>query len=204
MKTSFLFYFVLFASVLSITFYSCVRDEYDIIVETSSLPACFFCSSEEGDLDFCYQDLYEEIAVGGVIQVPIPIQGNLEITVPDDIEEEFLDDLTSYLYSALLYVAIEGGYTCFTEGACECEDGQKKIEICHVPPGNPGNAKTKLVNCNSLDAHLAHGDFCGDCESMGLGLEINMDNIEDYLNEQFCILLGNTDPCPTIVLNNPN
>lgn len=34
-----------------------------------------------------------------------------------------------------------------------------KVEICHVPPGNPGNAHLIQVSENALRAHLAHGDF---------------------------------------------
>ncbi len=38
-----------------------------------------------------------------------------------------------------------------------------KIEICHRPPGNPGNAKTLEVAPSALRAHLAHGDTEGPC-----------------------------------------
>ncbi len=45
--------------------------------------------------------------------------------------------------------------------------GQKadkgKVEECHVPPGNPGNAHTISVSRNALNAHLAHGDTEGEC-----------------------------------------
>lgn len=37
------------------------------------------------------------------------------------------------------------------------------IAICHVPPGNPDNAHTIVVNESALDAHLAHGDSEGPC-----------------------------------------
>ncbi len=42
--------------------------------------------------------------------------------------------------------------------------GGKKVEICHVPPGNPDNAHTINVSINALEAHLEHGDLLGDCE----------------------------------------
>jgi hypothetical protein len=38
-----------------------------------------------------------------------------------------------------------------------------KIEICHFPPGNPGNWHTITINDTALPAHQAHGDLVGSC-----------------------------------------
>ena len=38
-----------------------------------------------------------------------------------------------------------------------------KVDICHVPPGNPANAHTITVSENAVDAHMAHGDNMGPC-----------------------------------------
>ena len=40
----------------------------------------------------------------------------------------------------------------------------KKVTICHIPPGNPGNAHTIRVSQNAVPAHLAHGDTLGPCK----------------------------------------
>ena len=40
----------------------------------------------------------------------------------------------------------------------------KKIDICHVPPGNPDDAHTVSISVNALRSHLAHGDYIGECE----------------------------------------
>lgn len=40
----------------------------------------------------------------------------------------------------------------------------KKITICHIPPGNPANFHSISVSINALDAHLAHGDYVGSCD----------------------------------------
>jgi len=45
--------------------------------------------------------------------------------------------------------------------ACGARSG--KITICHVPPGNPDNAKTLSISVNAWPAHEAHGDTCGPC-----------------------------------------
>jgi len=39
-----------------------------------------------------------------------------------------------------------------------------KVKVCHLPPGNPGNAHTIEVSDAALPAHLAHGDHVGQCE----------------------------------------
>lgn len=42
-------------------------------------------------------------------------------------------------------------------------NGQDKVTICHVPPGNPDNAHTITVGKPAVKAHLAHGDSLGKC-----------------------------------------
>ena len=40
----------------------------------------------------------------------------------------------------------------------------KKIEICHMPPGNPDNAHTLSISANGVRGHLAHGDYIDECK----------------------------------------
>jgi len=40
---------------------------------------------------------------------------------------------------------------------------EKKVTLCHVPPGNPANAHTITVGESAASAHLAHGDEVGEC-----------------------------------------
>ena len=42
-----------------------------------------------------------------------------------------------------------------------------KAAICHIPPGNPSNAHTINVDNSAVPAHLAHGDYLGECRSGG-------------------------------------
>ncbi|MCH7774554.1 MAG: hypothetical protein IH784_09150, partial [Bacteroidetes bacterium] len=37
------------------------------------------------------------------------------------------------------------------------------MQICHVPPGNPGNSHTICIRPDDLSNHLSHGDFLGSC-----------------------------------------
>lgn len=41
--------------------------------------------------------------------------------------------------------------------------GPQKVDICHVPPGDPSDAHTISVSGNSVSAHLRHGDTLGPC-----------------------------------------
>src|SRR5262245_22227808 len=38
-----------------------------------------------------------------------------------------------------------------------------QVTICHLPPGDPANALTIVVDDHSLPAHIAHGDNLGAC-----------------------------------------
>ena len=41
--------------------------------------------------------------------------------------------------------------------------GEKKVEICHIPPGDPISQHTIIVGSSAVDAHLAHADYLGAC-----------------------------------------
>lgn len=48
--------------------------------------------------------------------------------------------------------------------------GNGKVDICHIPPGNPSNAHTINVSNSAVPAHLAHGDRMGTCIGVVSGL----------------------------------
>jgi hypothetical protein len=68
---------------------------------------------------------------------------------------------------------VNNGNACDPSGAaaaghvCDPTDTQKTT-ICHVPPGNPGNAHTLCVGNSAVPAHLAHGDHLGACAPCAL------------------------------------
>lgn len=41
-----------------------------------------------------------------------------------------------------------------------------KVQICHIPPGNPANFHTITISEKALSAHLAHGDVAGSCNQI--------------------------------------
>ena len=40
-----------------------------------------------------------------------------------------------------------------------------KVDVCHIPPGNPENAHTITISENAVGTHLDHGDRLGACDS---------------------------------------
>lgn len=64
---------------------------------------------------------------------------------------------------------------CSTTTVPDCEGN--KIQICHVPPGNPANAHTICVSPNAVAAHLAHGDYLGPCDENGNSTTTSQPNI---------------------------
>lgn len=52
-------------------------------------------------------------------------------------------------------------------GASALQAPPGKTVVCHVPPGNPGNAHTIIVGDPAVPAHLAHGDYLGECSGGG-------------------------------------
>jgi hypothetical protein len=121
-----------------------------------------------------------------------PIAANSAVTIDcDTIANAFLIatplDTSSYFQGALilesrtnlLNVQVqntaggENGVSALTFRTVEAQrvarprswdDGDDKVEICHVPPGNPDRAHTIVVDISSVDAHLAHGDYLGRCD----------------------------------------
>jgi hypothetical protein len=45
--------------------------------------------------------------------------------------------------------------------------GAGKVDVCHIPPGNPANAHIINVSWNAVPAHLAHGDTLYQCDDGG-------------------------------------
>jgi hypothetical protein len=47
--------------------------------------------------------------------------------------------------------------------AASAKPSYSKVVICHVPPDDPDNAHVLVVNLRAVRAHLAHGDYLGEC-----------------------------------------
>ncbi|HOJ72936.1 MAG TPA: thrombospondin type 3 repeat-containing protein [Phycisphaerae bacterium] len=45
----------------------------------------------------------------------------------------------------------------------ELDPGDAKVEICHVPPGNPEKRHTIVVGMSAVEAHLKKGSYLGPC-----------------------------------------
>jgi hypothetical protein len=63
-------------------------------------------------------------------------------------------------------VEVSGGTSVDTTVTVDCtpvSEAGGKIEICHIPPGNPNNAHTIRIALPAVLAHMAHGDTIGRC-----------------------------------------
>lgn len=60
-----------------------------------------------------------------------------------------------------------------------------KVGICHIPPGNPGNAHNICVGQSSTKAHLEHGDILGGCTQELAGTQdsmlVNQEDVDAHL-----------------------
>lgn len=89
-----------------------------------------------------------------------------------------------------LLKALPEDITCYKKNADKEDKGKSfdgsnkkqkvmRVEICHVPPGNPANKKTLIISLQAIVAHLKHGskkhdhqDYMGPClEDYGSGEE---------------------------------
>jgi hypothetical protein len=61
-------------------------------------------------------------------------------------------------------------------------DGNKKVTICHIPPGNPANAHEITISECAVNAHIRnHGDTYGPCPA---AKPVCGDNVKNQKSEQ--------------------
>ncbi len=113
-------------------------------------------SAAQADLgDQLFKLLPNDGAADDLFGVSVAISGppGKEVTIVGAYKD---DDNGTWSGSAYLFDAAVGS---------DCtEDSDGRVTICHIPPGNPGNAHTIRVSVKAVPAHLAHGDYCGLCE----------------------------------------
>ena len=63
--------------------------------------------------------------------------------------------------------------------------GSIKVEVCHIPPGNPDNYHTIRISENALPAHLAHGDLGGSCNAL----------CDDFCDDNDACTIDHNDDC---------
>lgn len=60
-----------------------------------------------------------------------------------------------------------GGNTAGAPASNSGSQAEHKQAVCHVPPGNPDNAHTIVVDDSAVQTHLDHGDSLGPCPEDG-------------------------------------
>ena len=66
---------------------------------------------------------------------------------------------------------------------------EKKVSICHRPPGNPANSHTISVGESATAAHLKHGDQLGECPR-GCQLDASLCNDGNACTSDTCLSNG--------------
>lgn len=120
----------------------------------------------------------QTLAAGEVVSVSVSGPGtSFELRINGSpVATALIGSIASYSVpsagSYLIEVFVNGATTPNTQASFGCEvggagdddDGESgKVTICHIPPGNPGNAHTITVGRPALQAHLGHGDTEGAC-----------------------------------------
>ena len=70
--------------------------------------------------------------------------------------------ITTLIFSFILIPLLANQTTLKSK---DSNNKNSKVTICHVPPGNPSNVHSITISKNALKAHLAHGDFFGNCDN---------------------------------------
>ncbi|MBI4705757.1 MAG: hypothetical protein HY744_32085, partial [Deltaproteobacteria bacterium] len=92
-----------------------------------------------------------------------PLASGQWARVPAAIRAERVLAATYGFSTDALYVLDEAELAPAPGGEKGKQDGKGNVEICHVPPGKPGEAHTIEVGGSALQAHLGHGDLLGPC-----------------------------------------
>jgi hypothetical protein len=69
------------------------------------------------------------------------------------------------------------------------------VSLCHIPQGNPANAQTIVVGQAAVAAHLAHGDYLGECATACTGVTCTA--------QDDCHDVGTCDPATGACSNPP-
>jgi len=99
-------------------------------------------------------DLYAVVNDHGFNSVDLPYDLLVDFPVTSILECDFTNNIDNESFQG-----------CFQDCSnFPCGKDNKKVLICHVPPGNPQNAHEICISPNALDAHLNnHDDYCGPC-----------------------------------------
>jgi len=122
--------------------------------------------AEEGQEEAEEEEIEIEVEIeDGIAKIEVEFDGQelefeLEETDRDSIIDEIIErtGLTREQIEDVIKFEVE-------EDEHEEERTREgKMQVCHIPPGNPNKAHTITVGGHAVDKHLAHGDVIGSCD----------------------------------------
>jgi len=98
----------------------------------------------------------------------VSLNYNPVISYTGDIVNQIFGGLSTVYWG---FTAATGGSVnlqtvCNISLGVACGNNGDKVQICHIPSGNPENPNTICVSQSALADHLAHGDFLGSCNML--------------------------------------
>lgn len=72
---------------------------------------------------------------------------------------------------------------------------KQKVDVCHIPPGNPGNAHMISISGNAVKAHLEHGDVEGACPTNLPDRKDDDDSSDDQTGNRPPVAVIRADDC---------
>lgn len=80
-----------------------------------------------------------------------------------------------------------------------CNKAEKKVTLCHIPPGNDSSAHEICIPLSAVEAHIReHGCYCGPCMTEIPGHKRGLS--EDYLEESDALVTIYPNPANNLAI----
>jgi hypothetical protein len=95
----------------------------------------------------------------------IPMNAFDSLSIGADLNSDYQTHFAGLMDELVIYnrVLAADEIAALYQGQTPTVIQETKTTICHLPPGNPGKAKTLSVGTPAVAAHLGHGDYLGAC-----------------------------------------
>jgi hypothetical protein len=93
------------------------------------------------------------------------VEDDVEGDAQEDMQQEEIAEACGAAQAVYSCEVLMTNYEVYAEMEVLEQDMREKVVICHIPPGNPENARTITISQAAVDQHIGiHGDLLGPCE----------------------------------------